>query len=60
MGRLDKFQQIRENSLCTAMNWRPVGDKTLRVVMFRHSDALKSPYPVYTDADIRELDSNKE
>jgi hypothetical protein len=56
----DKSLQTRDDSLYTALNWRPVRDKTLRLVMLRHSDALQSPYPTYTERDIRDLESNKE
>jgi len=53
--RKDKMFQTRSDSMSTSVNWRPVHDGVLRIVMFRHTDALQSPYPPYTEDNIREL-----
>lgn len=55
----DKTSQTHNDSMSDSLNWRPIRDKILRVVMFRHTDALRLPFPSYTEEDVRELDTNK-
>lgn len=55
----DKARQTRNDSMSTSLNWRPVSDKVLRVIMLRHSDTLRLPYSPYTEEDYRELGSNQ-
>lgn len=57
--RRDKARQTRDDSMSTSLNWRPVRDKVLQVIMLRHSDTLQLPYSPYTNEDYRELDANK-
>ena len=57
--RGDKASQTHNESLSGSLNWRPVRDKILRVVMLRHTDALRLPFPRYTEEDVRETDTNR-
>ena len=52
------FNDTHRDSLATSLNWRPIHDGALRIVMFRRADVLRSPYPPYTEDNIRELDAN--
>ena len=57
--RSDEASQTYNDSITGSKNWRPVRDKTLRVVMLRYTDALHLPFPRYTEEGVRELDMNK-
>lgn len=48
-----------ENSCHTAVNWRPVSQGPLRLILLRRAGPPQSPYPPYTEETYRELEANR-
>jgi hypothetical protein len=57
--RRDKTFGTRDDSMYASINWRPIHDRVLRVVMLRHVDPLQPPYPPYTEEDFRAITHQK-
>jgi hypothetical protein len=51
------FNDTHKDSLAISLNWRPIHDGAVRIVMFRQPDVLQSPYPPYNDANVHEQGS---
>lgn len=47
---------IRGTMINTSKNWHPESDGAFKLVMIKLNDPLVSPYPEYTDKDVREIE----